>query len=76
MSTTTGKVIKYSLIFSITPIVALIVYISFQLFGIDVGIKYVIYMLLLIFFVKIIIAGVLIGVSEISGYPLLKDNTV
>lgn len=54
--------------------VALIVYISFQAFGISIGIIYVLYMLLLILFVKIVLAGAIIGVSKITGYSLLKDR--
>jgi hypothetical protein len=74
MSKSTSNAINYLLIFSITPIVALIVYISLQAFGISIGIIYVLYMLLLILFVKIVLASAIIGVSKITGYPLLKDR--
>lgn len=74
MSKSTSNAINYFLIFSITPMVALIVYISFQAFGISIGIIYVLYMLLLILFVKIVLASAIIGVSKITGYSLLKDR--
>ena len=74
MSNNTGKVMNYLLIFSITPIVALIVYISLLMFGINIGVIYILYMLLLILFIKLILAGVLAGVSKLTGYPLLMER--
>ncbi|MCR1343368.1 hypothetical protein [Acidithiobacillus ferrooxidans] len=74
MSKSTSNAINYFLIFSITPLVALIVYISFQALGININLMYVLYMLLLILFIKIILAGAIIGISKITGFPLLKDR--
>ena len=60
MSKAMTKVIKYFLFFSITPAVGIIIYFSFEFFGIDISFKYIIYLLILILFVKIIIGGVVI----------------
>ncbi len=74
MSNNTGNAMNYLLIFSITPIVAFIVYISFLMLGINIGVMYILYMLLLILFIKLILAGVLVGVSKLTGYPLLMER--
>jgi hypothetical protein len=64
MSKTMTKVIGYFLFFSITPAIGIIVYFSFKFFGIDIAFKYIIYLLILILFVKIIIGGVVITVLK------------
>ncbi|OCB03226.1 hypothetical protein BBC27_09090 [Acidithiobacillus ferrivorans] len=74
MSKSTSNAINYLLIFSITPMVALIVYISFQAFGITISLMYVLYMLLLILFIKTILAGAIIGVSKTTGLSLFKGR--
>ena len=74
MSNNTGNAMNYLLIFSITPIVAFIVYISFLMLGINIGVMYILYMRLLILFIKLILAGVLVGVSKLTGYPLLMER--
>ena len=64
MSKTMINAIKYFLFFSITPAVGILVYFSFKFFGIDIAFKYIIYLLILILFVKIIIGGVVITVLK------------
>ncbi|MHB8445478.1 hypothetical protein HF292_004895 [Acidithiobacillus ferruginosus] len=64
MSKAMIKAIKYFLFFSITPAVGIIVYFSFNFFGIDIAFKYIIYLLILILFVKIIVGGVVITVFK------------
>ena len=64
MSKDTAKVIKYFLFFSITPAVGVTIYFSFKLLGIDISFKYIIYLLILVLFVKIIIGGVVIAVLK------------
>lgn len=48
--------------FSITPAVGAIIYFSFKAFGIDIGFKYIIYLMILVFLVKLIVGGVVITV--------------
>ena len=64
MSKDTVKAIKYFLFFSITPAVGIIIYFSLKFLGIDIAFKYIIYLLMLILFVKIIIGGVVITVLK------------
>ncbi|MHB1321437.1 MAG: hypothetical protein ACYCY0_07710 [Acidithiobacillus ferrivorans] len=64
MSKAMTKAIKYFLFFSITPAVGVIIYFSFKFLGIDIAFKYIIYLLILILFVKIIIVGVVITVLK------------
>jgi len=58
------KAIRYFLFFSITPAVGVIIYFSFKFLGIDIRFKYIIYLLILILFVKIIVGGVVITVLK------------
>lgn len=60
MSKATVKVIKYFLFFSITPMVGVIIYFSFKFLGIDISLKYILYLLILLLFVKIVIGGVIV----------------
>ena len=60
MSKATVKVIKYFLFFSITPTVGVIIYFSFKFLGIDISLKYILYLLILLLFVKIVIGGVIV----------------
>ena len=60
LSKTKAKAVKYFLFFSITPTVGVIIYFSFKFFGIDISFKYIIYLLMLILFVKLIVGGVVV----------------
>jgi hypothetical protein len=64
MSTVMTKAIKYFLFFSITPAVGVIIYFSFKFFGIDISFKYIIYLLMLVLFVKLIVGGVVVTVLK------------
>lgn len=64
ISKTKAKAIKYFLFFSITPAVGVIIYFSFNFFGIDIGFEYIIYLLILVLFVKLIVGGVVITVLK------------
>nr|MBU2815165.1 hypothetical protein [Acidithiobacillus ferruginosus] len=66
MSKATVKVIKYFLFFSITPAVGVIIYFSFKVLGIDISFKYILYLLALLLFVKIVVGGVIITVLKKS----------
>ena len=64
MSEAMTKAIKYFLFFSITPAVGVIIYFSFKFLGVDIRFKYIIYLLILILFVKIIVGGVVVTVLK------------
>ena len=64
MSKSMIKAIKYFLFFSITPAVGILVYFSFKFFGIDISFKYIIYLLMLVLFVKLIVGGVVVTVLK------------
>ena len=66
MSKATAKVIKYFLFFSITPAVGVIIYFSFKVLGIDISFKYILYLLTLLLFVKIVVGGVIVTVLKKS----------
>ena len=66
MSKATAKVIKYLLFFSITPAVGVIIYFSFKVLGIDISFKYILYLLTLLLFVKIVVGGVIVTVLKKS----------
>ena len=66
MSKATVKVIKYFLFFSITPMVGVIIYFSFKVLGIDISFKYILYLLTLLLFVKIVVGGVIVTVLKKS----------
>ncbi len=64
LSKTKAKAVKYFLFFSITPVAGVIIYFSFKFFGIDISFKYIIYLLMLILFVKLIVGGVVVTVLK------------
>ena len=64
LSKTKAKAVKYFLFFSITPTVGVIIYFSFKFFGIDISFKYIIYLLMLVLFVKLIVGGVVVTVLK------------
>lgn len=64
LSKTKAKAVKYFLFFSITPAVGVIIYFSFKFFGIDISFKYIIYLLMLVLFVKLIVGGVVVTVLK------------
>ncbi|MBU2851783.1 hypothetical protein HF929_12065 [Acidithiobacillus ferrivorans] len=64
MSKTKAKAVKYFLFFSITPAAGVIIYFSFKFFGIDISFKYIIYLLMLILFVKLVVGGVVVTVLK------------
>ncbi len=64
LSKTKAKAVKYFLFFSVTPAVRVIIYFSFKFFGIDIRFKYIIYLLMLILFVKLIVGGVVVTVLK------------
>lgn len=64
LSKTKAKAAKYFLFFSITPAVGVIIYFSFKFFGIDISFKYIIYLLMLVLFVKLIVGGVVVTVLK------------
>ncbi|MBU2847561.1 hypothetical protein HF925_02980 [Acidithiobacillus ferriphilus] len=64
MSKAMTKAIKYFLFFSITPAVGAIIYFSFKFLGVDIRLEYIIYLLILILFVKIIVGGVVVTVLK------------
>ena len=64
LSKTKAKAVKYFLFFSITTAVGVIIYFSFKFFGIDISFKYIIYLLMLVLFVKLIVGGVVVTVLK------------
>ena len=64
LSKTKAKAVKYFLFFSITPAVGVIIYFSFKFFGIDISFKYIIYLLMLVLFVKLIVGGEVVTVLK------------
>ncbi|AEM49215.1 hypothetical protein Acife_3147 [Acidithiobacillus ferrivorans SS3] len=64
LSKTKAKAVKYFLFFSITPAAGVIIYFSFKFFGIDISFKYIIYLLMLILFVKLVVGGVVVTVLK------------
>ena len=64
LSKTKAKAVKYFLFFSITPAVGVIIYFSFKFFGIDISFKYIIYLLMLVLFVKLVVGGVVVTVLK------------